>query len=278
MLRCVVTRFTLLLATASALRTPLASSPRTHTAAIHAIDVRLSAHSTGAPPPTIDAAKKAFQAQYGRVADAPQQTFINEIIYSTQYALIAPNYAYSRVFAVGYEALCDTFLLSTCRTPADGVAIRASLLTALSMDEAVVASDAKMLLAAAEGKSEAEVLALDDLAQLRDFAHPKGFKYTYTFGAGMITLMRAAGVEPDSESIERWCGALKLGCAGVLTRDYSYFKSNIEKMEQLKEMMVQLKVKAKRDEAKKLEAEAAKAANEAAEAEAARDSEDATAA
>ena len=231
--------------------------------------ILLKSPVTGTPPQTVDEAKKAFQKAYDRVADSPQQTFINEIISSTQFALIAPNYQYSKVFAVGYESLCETFLTSVCRTPADGISIRASLLTALAMDEATIAADAKDMLASVAGKSEEEVFALEEFEAIKNFAHPKGFKYTYTFGAGMISVMKAAGVEPSVESIERWCTALGLGCSGVMVRDFSYFKSSIEKLDQLKEMLLQMKVKAKRDEAKKLKSDAEKAEKEASDAEAA---------
>lgn len=55
----------------------------------------------------------------------------------------------------------------------------------------------------------------------------------------------------------------------MLKRDYAFYKASVDKVAQVKEMVLQMKASAKRQEAAKLKAEAEEAEKEAAEAEAA---------
>lgn len=66
----------------------------------------------------------------------------------------------------------------------------------------------------------------------------------------------------------RWCTSLNIG-PNVLKRDYAFYKASVDKVAQVKEMVLQMKASAKRQEAAKLKAEAEEAEKEAAEAEAA---------
>ncbi len=79
--------------------------------------------------------------------------------------------------------------------------------------------------------------------------------------------MRAADVSVGEEAIERWCGSLKIG-PNAFKRDYEFYESSVEKMGQLKEMMLQAKASSKRAEAKRLKEAAEQAEKEAAEEEA----------
>ena len=242
-------------------RAPAASVVR------RAASVQLQADAPPAftKPMTVGDAKVAFNGFYGRPVGVAAQGFVSEMLTSTQFALVAPNYAYSRVFAVGYTSLCKVFLQGQ-PSDADRDALRTSMASALGMDPAVLAADAQAMLGAASG--EDALFAGDDFKAIA--SAPGGFKYTYSFGAGLISLMQAAEVEPTDEAIERWCEKLSIG-PGVLKRDYAYYVSSIEKMDGMKEMMLQMQAAAKRNEAAKLkkqaedaEAEAAKAAAEAA--------------
>jgi len=213
-------------------------------------------------PANVDQVKKQFNAAYGRPVGGVAQGFVSEILQSTCFALQSPKYAYSRIYAVGYEELCKAFL-EGCPSDEDREAIRSSMLIGLGMDPAKVQRDAEELLALAEGMAEAELL---ETADFKDVAAIDGFKYTYTFGAGLITLMPVVKTEPSNESIERWCSALKIGAR--LQTDYAYYKSSLEKVGQAKEMMLQMQVASKRAEAKRLAAKAEAAAKEAEEEEA----------
>ena len=52
--------------------------------------------------------------------------------------------------------------------------------------------------------------------------------------------MKQANVDPTT-GIEKWSDELNLNCKGVLSRDYGYFKNNVEKFEGMKEMFAQMK-------------------------------------
>merc|ERR1719359_574456 len=144
------------------------------------------------------------------------------MISSTVFALQAPSYRYSRVFAVGFEALCKVFLAGQ-PDDADREAIRSSMCIGLGMDPAMVRRDSEELLASAAGKSAAELLASDDFTSIG----ASKFKYTYCFGAGLTTLMTTVGVEPDDAAIDEWCGSLNMP-SRTLQRDWAYYKTSLE--------------------------------------------------
>jgi len=80
--------------------------------------------------------------------------------------------------------------------------------------------------------------------------------------------MKTVGVEPNADSIKRWCDALALPNAASLTRDWDNFTLQMSKLETFKEMVLQMTAASKRQEAERLKKKAEAAAKEAREAEA----------
>merc|ERR1719247_687279 len=233
--------------------------PRAAPAARRALFARM-----GFVPQNVGEAKVKFQESYGRPTNVAVQGFVQEMLTSTQCVMITPTYEYSRVFSVGFDSLCTVFLAAS-PSEEDKLALRSSMLKGLGFDPATVQKDAEALTASATGLSEEALFETDDFKKI---AAKDGFKYSYTFGAGLISLMQAVGVEPGDEAIERWCEKLNMK-PNTLKRDYAYFKDSMQKMEDVKEMMLQMKVSAKRQEAQRLAEKAKKAEKEAEEAEAA---------
>mmetsp|Transcript_26761 Transcript_26761/g.53770 ORF Transcript_26761/g.53770 Transcript_26761/m.53770 type:complete len:307 (-) Transcript_26761:23-943(-) len=170
-------------------------------------------------PTTVTAAKQAFREAYAgasNVSPMKASTFkFASVLFETS---VIWNAQYSRVFAVGLMALCDTFLES-CLTEQDKEVTRWSICFALGLRVTQVAEDAQAMLAMAAGSSAAELLESEDLRAITQMAG--SFKYTYAFGVGLAMLMRAVGDTPDdSATADRWCEALKLNCARTLERDY----------------------------------------------------------
>jgi len=205
-------------------------------------------------PTTVTAAKQAFREAYAgasNVSPMKASTFkFASVLFETS---VIWNAQYSRVFAVGLMALCDTFLES-CLTEQDKEVTRWSICFALGLRVTQVAEDAQAMLAMAHptrleivtlpflppapvrpldchkvttsvlpgqaaGSSAAELLESEDLRAITQMAG--SFKYTYAFGVGLAMLMRAVGDTPDdSATADRWCEALKLNCARTLERDY----------------------------------------------------------
>lgn len=169
-------------------------------------------------PTTITEAKRAFRTAFsGSPLRAPTVKFVNVILDTT----CIWKYEYSRVWAVGFTALCDSFLGALQQgsrlSLSDQKASRTAMCYALGMDADAVAADAAALSRVAATMTAEELLASDDFVQI---ARASAFKYTYAFGVGFVLLMKATGIEPTTTSIDRWCAALNLKCARTLERDY----------------------------------------------------------
>merc|ERR1740138_801927 len=194
------------------------------------------------------------------------QSFVNEMLTSEGLAMNTPRYRYSRIFAVGYTGLCDVFL-SAGINEATAKCARDAMIKAFNFEPSTVYADAAELTKLAEGKTEEEVLALDDLKELAASTP----QYSYTLGAGLGQLMKMSSVEPTDEAIERWCAALNIKSVKSFTRDMGYFNMNVEKFGQMKEMFEQMNISAAKKKAAALAEKAEKAKAEAEEAEAAAD-------
>ena len=74
-------------------------------------------------PRTVGEAKAAFQAAYGKPTPTLAQGFVGELLTSVTLATVHPTYEYTRVLAVGFEALCESFLVRVrgrVRLPGEG--------------------------------------------------------------------------------------------------------------------------------------------------------------
>lgn len=171
------------------------------------------------PPKTASDAQAAYREAYsGRFTSSETQKFISAVVGDRAAAY---TYRYERVYAVGFAALCDAFLPATCLA-AEVDATRSALCFCLGLDEAELLADAAALTEQAASMSKAELLATDDLRQI---AAQTDFKYTYVFGVGLVTLMKAVGEEltmkgelgtwykaptDDGGPISAWCAELGL--------------------------------------------------------------------
>lgn len=171
------------------------------------------------PPKTASDAQAAFREAYsGRFTSSETQKFISSVIADRAAAF---TFRYERVYAVGFAALCDAFLPATCLA-AEVDATRAALCFSLGLDEAQLMADAAALTEQAARMSKEELLGSTDLRQI---AESPGFKYTYVWGVGLVTLMKAVGEEltmkgergtwykppsGDDGPIAEWCAELGL--------------------------------------------------------------------
>ena len=195
------------------------------------------------PGMTVGEAKVRFYSEQGVGHALPMQTaaFASEIIQSTTFAMASPKFKYTRLFALGLETLCAEFLEpATLGGEAGADKIKKALCYAFEYDAKQIERDAEALRSAAEGKTEDEIL---EMADLKDEC-----KYTYTYGAGLVTLMKMASVDPQA-AIPKWSPENK----GVLARDYAYYLVASSKMEQMKEMIAQMNAGAAKREAARLQ-------------------------
>lgn len=220
--------------------------------------------ATAATPMTLGAAKTAFFASYGRPVVDTAQPFVNEMLSACTVAMASPNFQYTRVFALGFESLCSTFLEG--QPGADAAAIRAGLCAGLGLDSAAVKRDSEALTAeaGADGFDEAALFASADFEAI---GKAVGFKYSYPYGAGLLTLMPMVGEERSQATAERWCEQLGQR-PGQLKKDLAFYESAIEKLSEVQQMLMEMQAAQKRKEARDLKDAASKAAAEAEAAEA----------
>jgi len=216
-------------------------------------------------PKTIGDAKTAFTSAYGRPVSGVQQGFVNEMLSSMALTVSSPAYKPNRVFYLGFQSLCKTFLEGSS-SESEQQAITTSLCTACGLDPGRLAAEAAAFEEFATGKSEQEILASEDLKAIAEAAGR--FKYSYPLGAGLFALMPMAGLEVNDEVIERWCTELQLPTK-KLQKDWAFFVDASEKLVEVRQMIMEMSAAAKRKEAQKLKEEADVAAKEADEAEAA---------
>merc|ERR1719164_168967 len=108
--------------------------------------------------------------------------------------------------------------------------------------------------------TEADLLASAEFKEL-------GQRYSYPYGAGLLTLMPMVGSPPTAEVIGRWAESLSLSSVR-LEKDWMFFEKALKNIQDARAMMMKMHASAKRKEAKALQEKAEKAAKAAAEAEA----------
>lgn len=246
----------LMLALSTALRIPLLPS-RPATLREPMMLLGMGGKTAEGPPRTVGEAKDAFQEAYKAPVGSVAQSFVNEMITSVTLATGMPSYKYTRVFAVGYEALCDSFL-TVIENDKQRENIKECMYIALELDGKQLKKDADDLKALCAGKTEDELLATPDFVEIA-----QGHKYSYPFGAGLLTLMPLVDAAPTPEVIDRWCGTLNL-TPTRLQKDWVFFEKALQQMADGKQMMMEMKASAKRKEAAALKAKADAAAAEAA--------------
>jgi hypothetical protein len=207
-----------------------------------------------APPPwPVSDVRDRFYASYGKIVPFTTQSFIGEMLSSLTFALSSTQFAYSRVFAFGFESLCKVFL-EQMPTEEDKDRIRLAMLSAVGLDAEQMKKDSDAIAAMAAEMTEDQLLESDDFVQV---AKTENFKYSYQFGAGLLLLMKSMSLEGSEERIEKWCSKLNIRAA-TLQKDAAFFKNILEKLSEVKEMLLMNEIKKKKEEAKKLEEKAAR--------------------
>jgi hypothetical protein len=204
--------------------------------------------------------RNKFYASYGKTFLGPEaQSFVGEMLTSMSMAS-GPKFKYNRIFALGCDSLCKTFL-APIKDEADREKLEDSMLTAVGLDPASVRSDAEALRTETTGSTEDAVFSSEEFKQIQA-QNSDEFKYTYQFGAGLMAMMQLVGEKPTEGTVARWCSELGIQ-SNTLKKDAAYYESLIRKLAEMKQMMVQMEASAKRKEAAKLKEEAERAAKEA---------------
>lgn len=213
------------------------------------------------PMRSVQNGKDDFQAEWGKgvvggwgegTSPLPMSTqaFVNEMITTVTVAQSSANYQYSSIFGLGYETLVSYYTLEV-RKPEQKEKMRVALAKALLRDPTQMKADAEELKALVKGKSVEELFETAEFKRL--IALNGKFKYTYVFGVGLIQLMQLvepAPVDPVAGA-SAWSKKLGLPCENQATRDATYFKAQMEKLELMKDMFAQMKARDERNAANK---------------------------
>jgi photosystem II biogenesis protein Psp29 len=237
-------------------------------------------HLRGSDVEPCDKAAERFYAFYGKPVPFVFRGATNEILYLSHLDLVNARFQYDEIWATGIFSVFDVFFQALDADTRE--LLYTSLMKALKLDPSKIKSDAEMVLAWAQGKSEAEVVAAmngeDSSPVGQIFAKAKNgdeddFLYTRNFGAGLIKVMQLVNVEPNSANAKKWGEALNFGSStsemtGIsmskFEGDVGIFLSSVEKMQQVMQLFADVEAREKKKVAERLAAKADKAAKEAA--------------
>lgn len=207
---------------------------------------------------TVGDVKNAFYKSYGMpIGSFEANSFVSQIITSQSVAMVSSDFAYSRIYAFGLESLC-AFFLDTLKDD-ERAKIKSCMLTAMGFDPAKIKADAEAMETLAKGGEDA-LLSSEDFKLVAGKEH---FKYTYPFGAGLLALMPLVDKEQSEDTIEKWTSKLNIE-ASKLKKDQTMYDMAVAKLAEVKEMMLQMQIGAKKKEAEKLQKQAEAAEKEAA--------------
>jgi photosystem II biogenesis protein Psp29 len=223
---------------------------------------------------TVADTKQDFYREFSKPINSVYRKVLDELMVELHLLTVNQTFAYDSIFALGVVTAYDRF--TNGYQPAGDLApIFLALCNSLSLSvdklrgEATHASElaqrspseVKNLLSSLE-----TTVNLDPLtAQIREIASKEKFKYSRLFGIGLFTLLEIAEPETTKESgkrqalLETVSKTLKIG--DRFPKDIDLYLSNLEKVEQGRQMMADM-VEAERKKRAKKEADALPAPSE----------------
>jgi len=237
-------------------------------------------HLRGADIEPCDKSVQRFYEIYGRPVPFVFRSATNEILYLSHLDIVNARFEYNPLWACGIFSTFDVFFQGIEQKTRQE--LFDAIIKALKLEPATIKADAEKVLAWAQGKSEADVVAAiegkDDsevgawLAKAKN-ADDDDFLYTRNFGAGLIKMMQIVGVEPNSANAKKWADAMNFNQAtSAMTglsmsrfeSDVGVFLSAVEKFQQVMQLYAEVEAREKKKVAERLAEKAEKAAKEAA--------------
>ncbi|NJK59062.1 MAG: photosystem II biogenesis protein Psp29 [Oscillatoriales cyanobacterium SM2_1_8] len=214
--------------------------------------------------PTVADAKRAFLQAFAKPIESVYRRVVDELLVELHLLRVNQNFRYDEVFALGVVTVFDRFMAGY-RQEGDRDPIFAALCQALTFDRERLQRDGAALRDWATQQPEAVRFLLtkgeggeDRVPLARQALGNPQFKYSRAFAIGLYTLLEIlqapelAETEPRKQLLsqvgETW------GQGDRLNRDLDLYLSNLEKVAQARQMMVDL-VEAERKKREKKAAE-----------------------
>jgi photosystem II biogenesis protein Psp29 len=216
--------------------------------------------------PTVSDAKRAFFRAFPKPISAIYRKVVDELLVELHLLTVNQTFRYDSVFALGTVTVFDRFMEGY---PDDVTPLGEALFRAVRLSPEQLRQDAQRLEYLGEHHGEEVRQLLTTLApnpnlapldtQLRDIAHNPQFKYSRLFAIGLFTLIDKIETDKDkqTEILKQCCQLLYPNWhqengspADRFLRDLDLYRSNLEKVQQAKQMMKDLVEAEKKKKAK----------------------------
>ncbi|MFQ3679913.1 MAG: photosystem II biogenesis protein Psp29 [Pseudanabaenaceae cyanobacterium] len=200
--------------------------------------------------PTVADAKRAFLQAFAKPIESVYRRVVDELLVELHLLRVNQNFRYDEVFALGVVTVFERFMAGY-RHEGDRERIFAALCQALTFDREQLQRDAAALRdwAAQEPEAVRALLTKGEGGENRvplarqALGNPH-FKYSRAFAIGVYTLLELIQAPELAESEPRKQLLAQIGEAwgqgDRLNRDLDLYLSNLEKMMQSRQMMVDL--------------------------------------
>lgn len=203
---------------------------------------------------TVSDAKHAFYQNFQKPVTSIYRKVIDELLVEIHLLTVNQTFTYDSILAFGIATAFDRFTVGY-QPETDRMTIFSALCHALLLNPEQVRREAehlrelamrspheiKNLLTTLESSANLDPL----VGQLREIAANPKFKYSRLFGIGIFTLLEIADPEllanneKQKELITQVSNTLKISSERLL-KDLDLYRSNLEKVEQARQMMADL--------------------------------------
>ncbi len=200
--------------------------------------------------PTVADAKRAFLQAFPKPIESVYRRVVDELLVELHLLRVNQNFRYDEVFALGVATVFDRFMAGY-RHEGDREKIFAALCHALTFDRERLQRDAAALQDWATQQPETVRALLikgeggeDRVPLARQALNNPQFKYSRAFAIGIYTLLELIQAPELAESEPRKQLLAQIGetwgQGDRLNRDLDLYLSNLEKVNQARQMMVDL--------------------------------------
>lgn len=203
---------------------------------------------------TVSDTKKDFYLAFPKPVNQVYRRVVDELLVEIHLLKVNQTFVYDSIFALGFVTTFDRFTVGY-KPETDRFAVFHALCTALQFDSDRVRQDATTLSdLATKSPSDIKTLLtnpdsginLEPLSgQLHTIAHKENFKYSRLLGVGLYALLEIGDPEAIADSTKRESliklvgDSLKIG-SDRLPKDIDLYRSNLDKIEQARQMIADM--------------------------------------
>ena len=203
---------------------------------------------------TVSDTKKDFYLAFPKPVNQVYRRVVDELLVEIHLLKVNQTFVYDSIFALGFVTTFDRFTVGY-KPETDRFAVFHALCAALQFDSDRVRQDAATLSdLATKSPSDIKTLLtnpdsginLEPLSgQLQTIAHKENFKYSRLLGVGLYALLEIGEPEAIADSTKREAliklvgDSLKIG-SDRLPKDIDLYRSNLDKIEQARQMIADM--------------------------------------